>query len=188
MKRPVFCLSTVCAVFIFWTLFSVPWCSSYPLEGGTDSPQLRFVEEFDRFKLGFSWHNMSCAVCKAIFATLDIALLVRQAFTSFSYCLLNCPGFPVYINVALFCRVKRKLDTVSFAQLEPVTKLEQPDSIFWHHRRVRAECAQKCCHSRLRHINIHLAVTQTIILKYPCLSIYKMKRMLFIHVYFYCNI
>ncbi|KAF4108171.1 sphingomyelin phosphodiesterase [Onychostoma macrolepis] len=75
MKRPVLCLSTVCAVFIVWTMFSVPWCSSHPLEGGTDSPQLRLVEEFDRFKLGFSWHNMSCAVCKAIFATLDIALL-----------------------------------------------------------------------------------------------------------------
>uniref|UniRef100_A0A9J8A1K8 Sphingomyelin phosphodiesterase n=1 Tax=Cyprinus carpio carpio TaxID=630221 RepID=A0A9J8A1K8_CYPCA len=75
MKRPVFGVSSVCAVFLVWTLFSVPWGSSYPLEGGTGSPQLRFVEEFDRFRLGFSWLNMSCAVCKAIFATLDIALL-----------------------------------------------------------------------------------------------------------------
>ncbi len=107
MKRPGFCLSTVCAVFIVWTLFSVPWGSSCPLEGGTDSPQLRFVEEFDRFKLGFSWHNMSCAVCKAIFTTLDIALLVRQAFTSSCYCLLNSPGFPVDINV-LFSGVRSK--------------------------------------------------------------------------------
>ncbi|XP_016095597.1 sphingomyelin phosphodiesterase [Sinocyclocheilus grahami] len=75
MKRPVLGLSTVCAVFLVWTLVSVPRSSSYPLEGGTDSPQLRFVEEFDPFRLGFSWHNMSCVVCKAIFATLDIALL-----------------------------------------------------------------------------------------------------------------
>lgn len=78
MKPPVFGVSSVCAVFLVWTLFSVPWGSSYPLEGGTGSPQLRFVEEFDRFRLGFSWLNMSCAVCKAIFATLDIALLVRH--------------------------------------------------------------------------------------------------------------
>uniref|UniRef100_A0A8C2PLW0 Sphingomyelin phosphodiesterase n=1 Tax=Cyprinus carpio TaxID=7962 RepID=A0A8C2PLW0_CYPCA len=72
MKRPVFWL---CAVFTVWTLFSAPSGFSYPLEGGTESAKLRFVEEFDRFKLGFSWHNMSCVVCKAIFAAVDIALL-----------------------------------------------------------------------------------------------------------------
>ncbi|KAK9968276.1 hypothetical protein ABG768_002610 [Culter alburnus] len=72
MKRPLIGLSTFCGVFMVWTLFSVPLGFSYPLEGDTDSPELRFVEEF---KLGFSWHNMSCAVCKAIFATVDLALL-----------------------------------------------------------------------------------------------------------------
>ncbi|XP_059401558.1 sphingomyelin phosphodiesterase-like [Carassius carassius] len=72
MKRLVF---GVCAVLTVWTLFSAPSGSSHPLEGGTESAKLRFVEEFDRFKLGFGWHNVSCAVCKAIFTMLDIALL-----------------------------------------------------------------------------------------------------------------
>ncbi|XP_016120244.1 acid sphingomyelinase-like phosphodiesterase 3b [Sinocyclocheilus grahami] len=75
MKRPVF---GVCAVFTVWTLFSAPSGSSYPLEVGTESAKLSFVEEFGRVELGFSWRNMSCAVCKALFATVDIALLVRQ--------------------------------------------------------------------------------------------------------------
>ncbi|XP_056103735.1 sphingomyelin phosphodiesterase [Rhinichthys klamathensis goyatoka] len=75
MKRPGFGLSTFSGVFMVWTLFSVLIVFSYPLEGDRDAPELRFVEEFDRLKLGFSWHNMSCAVCKAIFASVDIALL-----------------------------------------------------------------------------------------------------------------
>lgn len=86
MKRPVFGLSTFCGVFMVWTLFSVPLGFSYPLEGDTDSPELRFVEEF---KLGFSWRNMSCVVCKAIFATVDIALLVR-----FPHCVIACLKLP----------------------------------------------------------------------------------------------
>lgn len=99
MKRPVFWL---CAVFTVWTLFSAPSGFSYPLEGGTESAKLRFVEEFDRFKLGFSWHNMSCVVCKAIFAAVDIALLVRPTFTVSGYCLLQIPQVFVEIKVALF--------------------------------------------------------------------------------------
>lgn len=80
MKRPVYELS----VFLLWILFLGPLCFSYPLEGGTDVPRLRVVEELDRLKLGFGWRNLSCALCKAIFASVDIALLVRSAavFTS----------------------------------------------------------------------------------------------------------
>jgi len=78
MKRPGFGLSTFSGVFVVWTLFSVLIVFSYPLEGDQEAHELRFVEEFDRLKLGFSWHNMSCALCKAIFATVDIALLVRH--------------------------------------------------------------------------------------------------------------
>ncbi|XP_051973403.1 sphingomyelin phosphodiesterase-like [Xyrauchen texanus] len=75
MRLPGFGLSTVCGVFIVWTLFSVPLSASYPLEGGTDGPELRFVDQIGRFKVGFSWHNVSCTMCKVIFTTVDIALM-----------------------------------------------------------------------------------------------------------------
>ncbi|XP_017273434.1 sphingomyelin phosphodiesterase isoform X2 [Kryptolebias marmoratus] len=34
-----------------------------------------FVEHINRFALGFSWRNLSCPLCKAVFTILDIALL-----------------------------------------------------------------------------------------------------------------
>lgn len=80
MKRPAVGLSFISALLIVWTCVSVLLGSAYPLEGGTDTPQLRFVNEIEKFKFGFNWHNVSCAVCKAIFTTVDIALLVRPCF------------------------------------------------------------------------------------------------------------
>ncbi|XP_051971914.1 sphingomyelin phosphodiesterase-like [Xyrauchen texanus] len=73
MKFLGFGLST--DVFIVWILLSVPLASSYPLEGGTDGPELRFVDLIDQFRAGFNWRNVSCATCKVIFSTVDIALL-----------------------------------------------------------------------------------------------------------------
>ncbi|KAI7793261.1 sphingomyelin phosphodiesterase [Triplophysa rosa] len=75
MKRPAVGLSSICAFFIVYTWVLVSLVSGFPLKEGPDSPQLRFVDQIDRFKVGFNWHNVSCAVCKAIFITVDIALL-----------------------------------------------------------------------------------------------------------------
>lgn len=89
MKRPAIRLSFICVLFIVCTSVSVLVVSGYPLEEVTDSPRLRFVDEIDRFKVGFNWHNVSCAVCKAIFTTVDVALLVRFYFLFWFFFVLN---------------------------------------------------------------------------------------------------
>lgn len=66
------CLITV-AVFFLASLGS-----SYPLHNDVDMAGLVGVNTLDRFKVHFSWRNISCQVCKAVFTVVDIALLVRK--------------------------------------------------------------------------------------------------------------
>ncbi|TRY83160.1 hypothetical protein DNTS_020663 [Danionella cerebrum] len=77
MKRPVFGCYAACGLFLLWTLFLGPLCTSYPLDGRTESPYVSVVEELERLNVGFGfgWHNVTCALCKAIFASVDVALL-----------------------------------------------------------------------------------------------------------------
>lgn len=75
MKGPAVGLSFISALLIVWTCVSAPLGSAYPLEGGTETPQLRFVDGIEKFKFGINWHNVSCTVCKVFFTTVDIALL-----------------------------------------------------------------------------------------------------------------
>lgn len=58
--------------------------SSYPLHDGVDMDGLMPGNALDRFKVHFSWRNLSCPVCKAVFTVVDIALLVRKAVFCFS--------------------------------------------------------------------------------------------------------
>lgn len=66
------CLITVVVLF----LASVG--SPYPLHVDVNMEDLMAGNTLDRFKVHFSWHNISCPVCKAVFTLVDIALLVRK--------------------------------------------------------------------------------------------------------------
>lgn len=63
-------------------LFTCSLLLMVPLLGLThpaQTPQqnkLVFVEQTDRPGVGFNWKNVTCPLCKAVFAILDIALLV----------------------------------------------------------------------------------------------------------------
>ena len=52
--------------------------TSYPLQDEADEAHLRAVKPIDYFHVRFSWHNISCPLCKVIFTVVDIALLVRD--------------------------------------------------------------------------------------------------------------
>ncbi|XP_058483888.1 LOW QUALITY PROTEIN: sphingomyelin phosphodiesterase [Solea solea] len=41
----------------------------------SQEPRLLFVEQLSRSQLGFNWRNVTCPLCKTVFAILDVALL-----------------------------------------------------------------------------------------------------------------
>ncbi|XP_030648451.1 sphingomyelin phosphodiesterase [Chanos chanos] len=67
--------STSGAFFFCFVLFTAPLSSSFPLEDGTNIAKYNFVDAVSRFRVEFSWRNISCPVCKAIFTVVDLALL-----------------------------------------------------------------------------------------------------------------
>lgn len=53
-------------------LMSSQFGSSHPV---LEEPNLVFMDNVDRLRVGFNWRNLTCPVCKALFTILDIALL-----------------------------------------------------------------------------------------------------------------
>ncbi|XP_072515418.1 sphingomyelin phosphodiesterase [Salminus brasiliensis] len=54
------------------------WCTlgtAFPLQDETDIADLRAVKPINHFQVRFSWHNISCPLCKALFTVVDVALL-----------------------------------------------------------------------------------------------------------------
>lgn len=68
-------MNSVCVITV---LFLASLSSSYPLHDDVDMADIMTVKTLDRFKVHFSWRNISCPVCKAVFTVVDIALLVRK--------------------------------------------------------------------------------------------------------------
>ena len=73
------CFVGFSCLFVMVTL--IHFASSIPLQE-KDFGQLRFVEQLDRFGVGFGWRNLTCPLCKTLFTILDIALLVRPSVQS----------------------------------------------------------------------------------------------------------
>ncbi|KAM9455654.1 sphingomyelin phosphodiesterase [Clarias gariepinus] len=68
-------MKSVCLVTAVVLLLASP-CSSSPLyDDDVDIADLMPGNTLDPFKVHFSWHNISCPVCKAVFTVVDIALL-----------------------------------------------------------------------------------------------------------------
>ncbi|XP_066507582.1 sphingomyelin phosphodiesterase [Hoplias malabaricus] len=61
--------------FIGVVLLLPPVGKSYPLQDENDIADLGVVKQINNFQLMFSWHNISCSLCKALFTVVDIALL-----------------------------------------------------------------------------------------------------------------
>ncbi|XP_042355498.1 sphingomyelin phosphodiesterase [Plectropomus leopardus] len=55
-------------------LMLLPFGSCHPAPT-SEQPRLVFMEQISRPELGFNWRNVTCALCKAVFTILDIALL-----------------------------------------------------------------------------------------------------------------
>ncbi|KAL0994951.1 hypothetical protein UPYG_G00129820 [Umbra pygmaea] len=55
-------------------LGSVRLGTSFPVQE-EGKPGITFLEEVDRLRVGFNWRNLTCPLCKTLFAVLDIALL-----------------------------------------------------------------------------------------------------------------
>lgn len=68
-------MNSVCLITVV-VLFLASLGSPYPLHDDVDMAGLMAVNTLDRFKVHFSWRNISCSVCKAVFTVVDIALLV----------------------------------------------------------------------------------------------------------------
>ncbi|XP_036450218.1 sphingomyelin phosphodiesterase [Colossoma macropomum] len=64
---------------VFTVISLVLWLAapgtSYPLQDETDIADLRAVNPINHFQVRFSWHNISCPLCKALFTIVDVALL-----------------------------------------------------------------------------------------------------------------
>ncbi|MCI4388328.1 hypothetical protein PGIGA_G00084420 [Pangasianodon gigas] len=67
-------MNTVCLITVAG-LFLASLGSSAPLHDDMDMADLMGVNTLDGFKVHFSWRNISCPVCKAVFTVVDIALL-----------------------------------------------------------------------------------------------------------------
>ncbi|XP_067113677.1 sphingomyelin phosphodiesterase [Osmerus mordax] len=61
-------LGLICFVLVV----SSPYGLSHPV---LDEPNLTFMDEIDRLRVGFNWRNLTCPICKTLFTVLDIALL-----------------------------------------------------------------------------------------------------------------
>uniref|UniRef100_A0A3Q2PSV7 Sphingomyelin phosphodiesterase n=1 Tax=Fundulus heteroclitus TaxID=8078 RepID=A0A3Q2PSV7_FUNHE len=55
-------------------LMSPPCASCHPAQNAAQAG-IDLKEQLDTFGLGFSWRNLTCPACKAIFTVLDVALL-----------------------------------------------------------------------------------------------------------------
>ncbi|XP_010867124.1 sphingomyelin phosphodiesterase [Esox lucius] len=64
-------LGLLCWVIV---LVSVPIGTSLPIQENA-KPDITFLEEVGRLRVGFNWQNLTCPVCKTLFTILDIALL-----------------------------------------------------------------------------------------------------------------
>lgn len=63
-------------------LTSTPPGSGHPAPASEQRGPV-FVQQLSRPGVGFSWRNVSCPLCKAVFTILDIALLVMFLHTFF---------------------------------------------------------------------------------------------------------
>lgn len=70
-------MNSVCLITVV-VLFLASLGSSSLLHDDVDMADLTAVNTLDRFKAHFSWRNISCPVCKAVFTVVDFALLVRK--------------------------------------------------------------------------------------------------------------
>lgn len=66
----------LCALAVISLVLSLcPLGSAFPLQDETDIAALKAVKPINHFQVRFSWHNISCPLCKALFTVVDIALL-----------------------------------------------------------------------------------------------------------------
>ncbi|XP_048860802.1 sphingomyelin phosphodiesterase [Brienomyrus brachyistius] len=68
-------LWTVCFLFYACVCLHSPSGTAHPLRDEDRRADITFVDAISKFRVGVSWRNVSCWLCEAVFAIIDVALM-----------------------------------------------------------------------------------------------------------------